>query len=291
MKYLKMSKFFTMVLILAFTFPQWAAAQHKGEARMEKMQTELDLSDQQVADIKSIHEKYRGEMKNLRSSENPDKKTIQNLRTKKEAAILDLLTEEQAALYQTKKASKGKANRGKRAHSEQKKALKAELKAYNAQEVKPVLLQKRNEFEAKLSDEDKAEIADLRAAFKSLKKGPHKKMDRGNRSEGLQKDQKLAGAKKKGGKKHKGFKKAMAENPELEQRTMALLNKHSKALKKVDRQLAPLKKQWEADKQNILAKHLAPAMLEKMAAKKAEKDAGKKEAFGKIHFLLMDPAK
>ena len=287
----KKSKFFILILAIAITLPQWASAQHKGEARMEKMQTELNLSDQQVADLKAIHEEYRELKKTMRSSENPDQQRMQKMRQKKEAAILEVLNEEQVVLYKAKKEQqKGKMKK----HSKEKKALKTELKAYNAQEVKPVLLQKRMEFDAKLSEDDKAEIAALRQAFKSLKKGSNghgHKGAKGDRSQSLQKDKKPMAHRKTGGKKQGGLKKAMAENPELEQRTMALVNKYAKDLKKIEKKLAPLQEQWRTDKQNILAKHLDPAMMEKMEAKKAEKGKEKKSEFQKVHFLLMDPTK
>ncbi len=287
----KKSKLLILILALAITFPQWATAQHKGEARMEKMQTELNLNDQQVADLKAINNEYRELKKTMHSAENPDQQMMQKMRQKKEAAILEVLNEEQAALYKAKKErGKGKTKE----HSKERKALKTELKAYNAQEVKPVLLQKRMEFDAKLSEADKAEIADLRQTFKSLKKGPKAhghKGAKGNRSQSLQKDKKPMESRKADGKKHGGFKKMMTENPELEQRTMALVNKYSKDLKRIEKKLAPLQERWRADKQNILAKHLDPAMMEKMAAKKAEKSKEKKSEFQKVHFLLMDPNK
>jgi len=78
-----------------------ATAQHMGgshedhEARLEQMKTELNLSDEQVAQIQAIHQEYRTKREGVVNKADRDR--LKALRKEEMEKVHGVLTEEQAA--------------------------------------------------------------------------------------------------------------------------------------------------------------------------------------------------
>jgi Spy/CpxP family protein refolding chaperone len=69
----------------------------KAKARIEKLQSELNLSDAQVTSIKSILKENRSEMKEAR--QNKDREEMKDLAKETKEKILTVLTSEQQAKF------------------------------------------------------------------------------------------------------------------------------------------------------------------------------------------------
>lgn len=69
----------------------------KAKARIEKLQSELNLSDAQVTSVKSILKENRSEMKEAR--QNKDKAEMKDLAKETQEKILAVLTSDQQAKF------------------------------------------------------------------------------------------------------------------------------------------------------------------------------------------------
>jgi len=69
----------------------------KAKARIEKLKTELNLSDAQVTSVKSILKENRSEMKEAR--QNKDKAEMKDLAKETQEKILAVLTSDQQAKF------------------------------------------------------------------------------------------------------------------------------------------------------------------------------------------------
>lgn len=105
-------------LVLIASVP--AAAQHRGgdpekhEQRIEKMKSELNLSDEQVEQIKAIHQEYRGKREAVVSKE--DKEQLRALRDEEREKIHAVLTPEQAAKAKELREEHREQHNGKGRH-------------------------------------------------------------------------------------------------------------------------------------------------------------------------------
>ena len=135
---------------------------HRGnfEERMERMKAELDLTEDQVAQLEELHEARRAEMKSLRQGgERPSQEVMKAKRQEHKAAMQEILTEEQFA----------KMKEMKREHkSEARKVMKEHKQAFRS-EVLPLVMEQRAKFETMLSEADKQQIDQLRGELEALK--------------------------------------------------------------------------------------------------------------------------
>jgi len=252
-----------LLVLLSIVMGSVALAQDsKRTAKRESIldyKMELGLTDAQEASIKSIHKEYATKIKAARKSESSDNEAMKNLVMERKAAIEGVLNAEQLvkwnAIREQKKAERNNPE------------LKRELKAYKQETIKPVMLEKRIQFETELSAEDKLVIAEVRAkhqAFRGSEKG-------GNKSEGNPEDRKR-------------------RKEELKQYTMEtlkpILEKHSASLEKINSDLIPYHEKWKTDMDAIKAKYISD-----MESKPHKGKKGKHDKKGAIHFLLIDPAK
>ncbi|MFT7591880.1 MAG: hypothetical protein ACI9UJ_001809, partial [bacterium] len=114
------------------------------------------------------------------------------------------------------------------------KEMRAEIKKYKNENVKPTLKTKRAEFDNNLSDEERETINTLRTELKEMRKG----------------------SKDDEAKRHKRTKE---ERQELKLKLGAALNPivtaHQTELTQMEADLAPLKATWEADITEIKSNH------------------------------------
>ena len=129
------------------------------EERMERMKAELDLTDDQVAQLEELHQARRAEMKEIRKNGRPAPEVIQAKRQEHKAAMQEILTEEQFA----------KMKELKREHrTEARKMVKEHKQAFRS-EVLPLVMEQRAKFETMLSEADKQQIDELRGELEALK--------------------------------------------------------------------------------------------------------------------------
>ncbi len=148
------------LLGLAFCLPLTAQGPHHGppggEARLDQLKTELNLSDEQVAQLKALKEAHKAERMELRQSgERPDPETMHMKREEHRKQMEQILTPEQ--MEQLKQLRKEK----RQEHRATKKAI--------MQEARPILAEQRAKFETMLSADHKAQINELRAEMKALR--------------------------------------------------------------------------------------------------------------------------
>lgn len=148
------------------------------EQRMEKMQQELGLSEQQSAEMKAIHEKYDPQFEALRSVEGErDREKMRELHRAMRAEVKEVLTEEQRLKMKEMHAERrgghhGKMHRGHGDHSfkgDHRRKGNKEVHAYMKANVIPVLKEQRAKLDEQMSAQDKAEVTALRAELKAMR--------------------------------------------------------------------------------------------------------------------------
>lgn len=112
-----MKKSIIMLVLLTITFTAWSQ-QGRGqrpeppslEERLEKATEQLTLTDDQVADWKSIFEKYDDQLQEAR--DNRDRKTGESLRTALNEELMATLNEDQQTKFE--KMQKNREGQGRR---------------------------------------------------------------------------------------------------------------------------------------------------------------------------------
>ena len=150
------------VLVLTFGFQQHAAAQrHGGPERGAQLIEQLDLTEQQTAQVRALREAQRAKVAALRAREFTDQRErFQAMRALREAGRAEMdaiLTETQRAELRTliaeRRAERPKVDR---------QALRNDVQSYRKENIKPVMRAQRAKLEPLLSAADKALIAELR---------------------------------------------------------------------------------------------------------------------------------
>lgn len=135
---------------------------------VEKLKTELQLTDQQVQQIEALTTEQRNQMKQLREAEfeSPEarREAMKALQGDYRDGMADILTaEQQAKMKSLKEGQKAKKEKRAAQFNQQRKATRTEISSYREENVIPVLMEQRAKLESKISAEDKTLIAELRA--------------------------------------------------------------------------------------------------------------------------------
>ena len=123
------------------------AAQMKMDHVSKKMTEDLNLSDEQEAEIKEILKAFRKERRTIQTVE----------KSKVDAEIREVLNSEQQATFE-----KMKVEREERLTK--RKEGQTAIKEFREQNIAPFILQKRTELEALLSNEEKAGLEKIRSS-------------------------------------------------------------------------------------------------------------------------------
>ncbi|MEL7118704.1 MAG: T9SS type A sorting domain-containing protein [Bacteroidota bacterium] len=264
----------------------------QGGDRIEMLTQQLNLTDDQVAQIQALETDFKTKMKALRDQDfesQEDRKTaFQALRAEQETAFNNILTEEQQAELSALKSErkerfqKRMGERKARMENVDREAMHKELKAYHDENVLPTLLTQRAKLESKISVEDQELITELRGQ-KAEMTG-----ERGTKGQ--------RGAKRG---ERKGKKELTEEDKEKRAEVKALLEKYADDIKALHAEIETQQAQWTEDIKAIRAKYI-PESEEGREMKKRGK--GKKEGKGEkmrkgkreggmkaLHFLLLDP--
>ena len=200
--------------------------------------TELSLTDEQVEKIKTVQREYLPKMKEARKGEDLD--ALKKLNEERRTKIEQLLSPEQLEKWKAIK-EKMKADR-------QNPELRRELRDYQKQNIKPVLIEKRKEFDTELSIEEKQILANLRAKHEAFRKS----------AKGLKNEERM--------EKSKELRKETLET------IKPIIDKHKPALGKLKLELEPSKVKWENDMEAIKAKHISSYKSNYSKRKESKKD-------------------
>lgn len=270
MRYLIKVSLFSFIAILLTSNSSTAQSQEKGikhETRInkmtEKLSEELDLSDTQVKEVKALFRKFGERKKALRDqfdrAERAEMKpAMEQIKEDFEKEMKTILTPGQFKQF---KAMPKPGPRGQ--HRKHNKAAKA----FHKENVYPILLAQRVKLEDKISEADKAELAELRKTLKA-EKARHKAEKKGERPD-LEKRQ---------------ANRQKRKNDPNRQKVKALVEKYQEdiqvLMEEVRPQLEKLREAFEKEQGESSNPH-----PRKDKGSKSERHMTKKMA----RFLLMDP--
>jgi hypothetical protein len=274
-------------LLLAVFFSATLFAQHPGHGKhrgldVERLKSEINLTDEQVNQIESIQAKYKTELEKLRAEEGEDRmakrEAMKSLMKAQKEEISAVLTEEQKAALKAKKEQMRE-----RFENVDHEAMRAEIKAYHKENVQPVMLAQRQKLEEKITAEDKATIAELRKVS-----AERRKMHEGRKHH------------KRGMHGEDGVKRERKPRPEMEgkegsfKQLKGLVEKYDADITALMEEIESERETWKAANKAIREKYMPKPEGE---VKKGHGHHGKKMKHrkhhsgmaGKAHFLLMDP--
>jgi len=276
-----MKRFTTTLLIFAATltvaFAQRGPEGRRGPRSMapniEQLQEQLDLSDQQATDLKTLFDETKAQLQSLRGqsfdSDEARREAARDILEKQKSAMESILTEEQLETLQNRKSEVGSRKRDRGETQE----LRAAMDAYRAENMEPVLRAQRTKLEEVISDSDKELIDELRAQRPEEGKRPH----RGERPT----------------EEQKAGRKANMEQ------IKGLLETYGPDIKDLMAEIEPQTEQWKEDMKAIHEQYKPTDATDqdrpRRRGHKPEGDRTEKTegAFGFMraaHFLLMDPA-
>lgn len=148
------------LMVAGIAVAQKPNAEERVEKRLERIDNTVSLSELQKQELKPILMAGAEEIKILRQSGEMSKEKAKEIRKAQKEAIASVLTEDQVAKMEEAKAEK-KAD---------KMQARKEIRSYNKEHVKPVLLEKRQAFESLLSAQEKEVISKARE-MKPKRKG------------------------------------------------------------------------------------------------------------------------
>lgn len=256
MKYIK-NRLQALILILAVLGAQNLMGQrgrHHPPNRMktvETMKEDLNLSEKQAAQIEKLKADFKAQLKAIKEDESKERSekraAMKILMDNQRTAFGEILTVEQKTLIEEKKAAQKDERKAKmEARKADREELKAALKTYRAENIEPVLLAQRAKLEASLSNEDKAEIAELRVAF-AAKKAEMEKRKVEWRANGEKRREVDRKAKMETRKAHKETR----ENDEPFKTLKVLVEKYEHQIEELYVEIKPQKIAWEAEQKKI----------------------------------------
>lgn len=140
---------------------------HSGPG-LEQFAEALGITEDQKTELKALHETQREEAKALMEEdfETPEarREAMKELRESHQQALDDILTDDQRKkLEELKAEAKAKREMNRQERIDNFKAMREEMNTYREKEMLPVLREQRTKLEAMLSEEDRTDIAQLRA--------------------------------------------------------------------------------------------------------------------------------
>jgi len=276
-----MKNVIVLAMALLLSASSFAQRKERGPARhdLQYFKSEINLTEEQEQQIKSINEEYKAKFEALRTSdaEREDKRDqMMALRKAQRAAISDVLTEEQKTQLTTLRREAMEERKDRRSESD-RKAMREEMKSFRENTVMPVLQKQRAKLDDQISAEDKAAIEKLRQEFHTvgerMKQGPEKR-----------------------GPHH--FKGFTEEEKARRQQLKALVEKYEGAIDALLAEIEPQAKQWR-EKTKAIHEKYRPEIPEgkqersrKRGAFKGKDTPGERAirpAIRKGHFLMIDP--
>ena len=281
MKNLKKIAFASIILLFGFGVIAQKSAKHfDPETKLAKLAEALDLSENQIQELKPIFEKHHAqkqELKNAEGEREDKREAFHNLKETHKAELSKILTPEQVEKMEELHANR----RHKRGHhrgmkGEKHEALRTEMQAYFTQNILPLAKSQRSLLDNKISSEDQEKIDELRSRLRKFKEGRHGK--RGDHFKG-----------EKGKCEGKDGEKCDGKSEEHKTKFKELKVLADKYETEIAEYLVPLKNNsetWKNDVRAIAQKHLGDKFDEERMNRKSHKIMKFLEGPG---FLLLDP--
>lgn len=212
---------------------------------LETLKEQLQLTPDQVTQVKAIMDKYKNQIQQARNSTDP------SVRHAGMAGAMDAQREEIRGVLtqaQNDKLDAMRSDRGpRRVDGEMKREvegdenpLRQEIRKYESQNIIPVLRQQRQKLDAKISPEDKATLNSLRGDMK-------------------EKTGEIRSTRQNGDRKSDDYKGMKAERQQVKGNIDQLAAKYSTDINQVLTEINPQISKWRQDIQAITAKYPAPA--------------------------------
>ena len=285
----KFVKLAFVAIIACFAIKGIAVLAHSNGDRTEmilqKIQEKLELSDEQVNQIKPIFENFKEQMHALRLDESVEDKRAakKELMEAHKQELSKILSEEQMGqLHEIMKHRKRGHHRGHHAFKHEKNDdLHKALKEYFSKNIMPVVKAQRSELDKSISATDKERIEEIRAELKELHpKG--KDGRRGHRGDHHHGDRDRDGRCGEGSGNREAVKSLMKE-------VKALGVKYEREIKSSLEPVGAKKESWMKDVSEIIKENISSEETEKIehiqeraTGKMLRWIAGKK-------YLLLDP--
>ena len=262
--------FFSTNLIFSQENPKRPRGQ--GHPFPEQLKTELKLSEEQQTKLDSLKQAFAKEFRAIRNqdfeSHEDRRRAMRELRTVMQESFENILTEEQVAILEEKRQN-GKGHPGKGQRHDKGEEVRNAVKAYHEQNIRPAVLEQRQKLEPKISEEDRATLAELRQEI-SEKRGEKPKGRRGRLHRGeITEEQKAARMTMKG-----------------------LVDKYGEEIESHIAVLETNREQWQKDLKEIVGERKQAGRKGARRRGKMHKQQGELGTIGipgKSRFLLLDP--
>ena len=154
----------TCLICSVFFVPDSSAQEGKKRVapRLKDYQTELGLSDIQIKKMMEIQDEFIAKIKDARKLSPPDRDALRRLLEERRTKLEALLTAEQVAMWKVIVKSHHK--------NLPDQDLRKEIIKYKQENILPVMIEKRRQFDKELTEEEKLVIAGLRAKHDALRK-------------------------------------------------------------------------------------------------------------------------
>lgn len=267
----------------------------RAEKRLERMTTELDLSEAQIAEIRAIQQKYAPQVEALHTARlngEGDHEKMKTLHQSIRQDIKAVLTPSQREKMKTMRGHHHGPH-GHRGHGPRN----PEVHAYIQEKVMPVIREQRAKLEAKISPADQALLAQLRQEMEALR--PEKKAARQDMRQMRHRGQQPTEAQR--AERHAVREQMHGIMDQAEQ----IATRYSADMEALHAEIAPQAETWKREL-SAMARPMAedkkrPESCEKVCERKGDKAGsghrpGGKGPLGRFerkmdaaHFILMDP--
>lgn len=245
----------------------------RGRDRIAKLDSIVQLTDEQKAKIEHIQSEYREKMRAERvSNASPDKEKMQQMRMEMERKIKGVLTDEQLELM-------------KEAKDERKlvmKQMNQELKSYREANIQPTLARLHQSLTDELSPEEKNKIDLVKQRLEEMKKE-------------FKASNPPADSKQKQPKSMTIEQRDQIHNMAMDE-LKPILDSHKSTLDRIMADLTPLQSTWKADMEAIQKKYGVDAGKQREGKRpdgkgkykkdRKKADTGAVEDWKKIRFIL-----
>lgn len=280
---------FALCGLLSFTtFAQRPG--HRGHHGPERLLQQLDLTEQQRTQLRTLRTEQRAKLEAFRGREfdSPEARhtAMRQLRregrTALEAILTDTQREQLRELHEQRRAERPEVD---------KRALRQDVKSYRQENIRPVMREQRAQLEPLLSDADKAIIESLRPKAEAAKRELRAGMRdlRNSRGPGQRPDRSQVRARRE------ALEAKYAD--EIEQ-VQALVDKYDSDIERLLEEVADQQEDWKQDLHGIFQEHAGQhrprreSRIEGGGARKGPRGHRHPgmQRLHKAHFLLMRPA-
>ena len=232
----------------------------------DKLKTELNLSDDQVQQIEALTSTQRTQMQELRDQdfESPEDRraAMKEIHTAYRNGLAEILTDEQESqLKAIQQEARTKRKARSKEFGEKRKAARKDIGAYRTENIHPVLLEQRAKLDAKISAEDKALIAELRA----------KQPERPKRLENPSIEERKAAK--------EAYEANKEERTAFKEQLKALVETYESEIDALYAEIEPQVEQWKKEMKELAQEHHSEGMKKRKHGESS--GAGKKGKAGK----------